>query len=533
MNAFKRATTNIKRQPVKSGLLLVLIFILGTVISAAIATRTAIVVTEENMMMKLPAVATLEVDHLTAITELELGPWDQSVWSTNRPTEMDISAVGNLPYIRAFDFYSRPSFFSTELQWAPLQFDETRIQGLDNYAINQIRYGTPSQGRHQSIFTVRGVYNPDITDIEAGLITLTQGRTFTAEEIESHHQVAVISQEFATINHLYIGAEFTLESLVGNIAKLNREGIFDWAYRFDEPFLIHEEIIEFQVIGIFDIDLEIDYDLLTGWEMFDYLQKLSMLNNHIYIPVTVANEVMRNAHAAELEIADELEEMFAAGGWDGSHLEETPRIDAIFLLYDPRMLEDFMEAAELLLPDFWGVVDTSGAFGSVIASMDTMLDMADFILLFAVGATIVTLILTLTLLLRERRTEIGIYMALGDKKSKILSQFLTEIFMITTLGLMFALFTGNLLSHTISQNMLETTLLEQMESETDPTMIPWELTLFNPGNMTVEEVTDLYDTSLNAQTILLFVGVSFVVTLVATIFPVWYVMKLEPKKVLL
>jgi len=209
---------------------------------------------------------------------------------------------------------------------------------------------------------------------------------------------------------------------------------------------------------------------------------------------------------------------------------------ATFLLYDPRDLAAFTEVASELLPEFWGVANVSGAFHAVISSMDTILEIADLILWLTMGATIITLILTITLLLRERRHEIGIYMALGDRKLKILSQFLTEIFLVATVGIALALFTGNVLSGHISRNMFEQTMIERMNDEYslafDPN-ISSDLMLFNPGDIPLEEALEMYDTSLDTQTIAIFIGVSFIIILISTIAPIMQIVRLEPKKVLL
>ena len=522
---------NIKRQPVKSGVLFVLIFILGTVLSAAISVRTAIIATEESVIMRVPAVSTIYFDYVNAATEMDVPLWDPSVRRfDNQLTIHEISAVGQLPYIRAYDFYLRTAFFSRDLKWAPFQVDESRLRGISLANLEQAIYGfSRSLGIPTEMLMGRGVNNPEITEIEAGLLSLASGRTFYPEEIENGAMVAVVSENFAVYNNLYIGATISLHSAVHDSIKMNN----DLTLWLDDSVMIHHEILEFEIIGIFNVEHEVNYENYQGWDLYVPIMDLGFLHNQIYIPVTVADRILRTEHEASLEMFDEWRELSHDSVPED---DDEPMIWATFLLYDPRDLAAFTEAANELLPGFWGVANLSGAFHSVISSMDTILEIADLILWLTMGATIITLTLTITLLLRERRHEIGIYMALGDRKFKILSQFLTEIFLVATVGIALALFTGNILSDQISRNMFEQTMIERMNDEYslafDPN-ISNDLMLFNPGDIPLEEALEMYDTSLDTQTIAIFIGVSFIIILISTIAPIVQIVRLEPKKVLL
>ena len=51
--------------------------------------------------------------------------------------------------------------------------------------------------------------------------------------------------------------------------------------------------------------------------------------------------------------------------------------------------------------------------------------------------------------------------------------------------------------------------------------------------MNIEEVMAMYDISLDFNTVLRFVSIGLTVILTSTIIPIWYVVKLEPKKILM
>jgi len=168
MNTFKRAVVNVIRQPVKSLSLLLLVTLLGGILLSGISMARAMAVTEEHLLMQVPTVATLIYD----------GGWS-SRWE--QPTREEIQSVGNLPYVRAYDFTTRTFFFNQELAWAnPMPSD---------------------------LFHILGVNNPNIGDFESGTLSLLEGRTFTQEEIENDTLVMVIPRNIAIVNDLTIGSK--------------------------------------------------------------------------------------------------------------------------------------------------------------------------------------------------------------------------------------------------------------------------------------------------------------------------------------
>jgi len=177
--------------------------------------------------------------------------------------------------------------------------------------------------------------------------------------------------------------------------------------------------------------------------------------------------------------------------------------------------------------------DVSEAFYNIIASMDSMLEIADIILWLAIGASVVTLTLIIIFLIGGRRREIGIYMALGEKKSGVLVQFAIELLLVVGLGIILSLFTGNILSENISRNMFRQTLIEQSETPIDTDQIPWQLVLFNPDTMSIDEVLEMYDTSLDIQTATTFVLISFTIVSISSIIPIMWILKTNPKDVLI
>jgi len=189
-----------------------------------------------------------------------------------------------------------------------------------------------------------------------------------------------------------------------------------------------------------------------------------------------------------------------------------------------------------VLPEHWYVVDTSGSFAPILRAMDDMLDISDLIFIGATLATIFSLTLMITLFLNDRRSEIGIYRALGESKHKIVYQVLTETFAISIVAIFLALFTGRLLSDSFSRNMLEQSLLQQEQENPFVGLAEdfnWNRIFYNQSLMTVDEMIAAYDVSLDGSRIAFFVVVQIITIAISTILPIAYILRLEPKKILL
>ena len=172
-------------------------------------------------------------------------------------------------------------------------------------------------------------------------------------------------------------------------------------------------------------------------------------------------------------------------------------------------------------------------FAHVTYSMDLLLQLADSLRWFAALAAIIILTLTILLFFHDRRHEIGIYRALGDKVSKIIIQMIIEIGLITAIAFIFAIFASHIVSESISAYLFEQYLIEQMDSGEFYVSTPGGLELHNPGMMSVEEALALYDVTLDAITMVIFISIGSLVVLISTLLPVWYVAKLNPKRLLL
>ena len=489
MTIFRRAIINIIRQPLKSIALLLIILTLGATLAGTISIRAAMLITEDNLLAQTPAVSTIVIRDIAEIVDFPI----------LQPTRENMLAIGELSYVRVHDFNMRMHFTSSDLRWSS---------------------SNPSTPDGRFFFTIKGINNPSVTEIIAGTFDLVDGRTFTQAEIDNSELVAIIPRDFAETNDLTIGSMMIIDNTMnfdGEMLDLN----LVWHLASDEylnetmdSYYIISERLEIEVIGIIARYVE-DY----GYNL--------CIECEIFMPFGVTESLLSFRNNAMIE---------SDFGWmiGGAGFEREPWIQSVYILYDPRNLDEFSLIANELLPDIWEMTDLRGANSHIIASMDTVVGVADAIQLGATIAIVAILSLTISLFLRDRRNEIGIYMALGDKKYRVILQILIEIGLVSVLGISFALFAGNFASYTISRNMLEQNLMNQLTSGMQYNVeLSWELALFNPRAFSIEELMTMYNVSLEISTVIMFVSIGIVVVLISTVIPILYILKLKPKEILL
>ena len=529
MNFLKRATTSVLRRSGKTVILLLLVFILGTVIAGAISVRGAINNTDANLRRRMPPIVSASIDEIAWNESIDWDDFDfedpdaVDPWLTREALNLThIREIGALPQVSFYDYMITIPLNSFELQ---------RYEDVDEWAIAE---GIPQW------FDLRGTSRTELVKIEEGIINLVQGRQFENSELEPNGEstVAIVSEAFANKNDLSLGSTFELYAIVRYPMDPDDDA---WHWGDPEELYAEENIyelaaLEFEIVGLYDIPS----DPSQEEDDENVGEDTSNLNN-IYVPNWALEDVIGRYHAAELSAWEASE--YDMPEWVENQFREVDgeqqmRVLPIFMLEDPEYTDEFREAAEPLLPEFHVIEDLSSSFDDIASSMDTMQTIANWILYVSIGATLLILSLLITLFLRDRRYEIGVYLALGEKKGRIVSQILIEVVVTAFVGITLAVFAGNFISSTISENMLRNALVEEANQDDSwgwGIMPEW--TVFDeigiPTSVPVDEMVDAFQVTLTVETIGLFYLIGLGAVVLSTIVPVIYVMTLNPKKVLM
>lgn len=494
MNILKRAFISITRNLGKTLILLLITLILGTAISGAISVRQAVGQTQKSIRDSLPAVA-----NIVARPSEEMSNNPNFDWQSMNLTPDMLREVSELPYVRSFDYNIRNIVYSETLV-------RTKLKDNDSSFENNI-------SEEFQNFDIRGIQNHEMLDIEEGIIELTAGRSISESEIKEGNAVAMVSQDFASANHLTVGSIVEPKNIVWDWTKMG-------GGMMTKEHIGDTEAVRLEIVGIFNPTAQTK----TGeaWTVENLL-------NRIYVPNQIVERQIQFLDRRARELYPEQME-----GETGGENESPIWYENVFTMNNPDDLEAFRAAVAKILPEYFSVNDMSNSFGEISSSMRTMERLSDIVLYVSVGATLLILSLLITLFLRDRKKEIGIFIALGESRTKVVGQMIVEVLVISLVALTVSLFVGNLLSNNLSENMLRESLAanaEQMNSG----MMEWNpLTeLGFTANASNDDLLASYDVSLSARTVLLYLVVGIGSVLISTIAPIVYIVRLKPKKIMM
>ena len=520
MNYFKRAFVSVRQHKKKYFILFFTVFLLSSLTASAILIRQAVVATDNALRRQLPAVVTIRVDEGTLEHYHSSGYEVESVGSV---TASLIREIGDSPYVRMFDYNATiGNLFSEKLVRV---FDSTlylKLDPPDEFATDW--WSLSSRGVYGlERFFLKGIHHHEVLEIQSGLIDLVAGRTFTPTEIENGEAVVIVSQAFMDENGLSLGDVLEFDYRVYADPE---DGIIDPDFHYSDENLMASKLFEFEIIGVFNHDLEV----IPGMSDLHITNHFDILNR-IYVP----NRIIESVIDFHIDLFGESEPEFFEEFLEFDNIEDVLEFDnIIFLLYDPIDIVNFRNSKEALLPAFWIFSDLSNAYDDISTSMQMLDQIASAVVIGATFATTIALGLLIRLFLQDRQHEIGIYLALGEYKVKIVIQFLIEVMVVAIVAITFALFIGGIVSTHIGEEMLRADLARQLELERNTSI--WSGTPESMGfrhEMTHEEMLDMYDVTLETNTVIMFYSVALTTVFIATVIPTVLIVRINPKDILL
>lgn len=485
MNFFVRSRISIVRQPIKSILLFLLLLVVGVFLSAALITNQAITTTEQSIRNYMRPVVTIEFDE-NLFTE------NQSDTKSYLTSEI-ISSIGESSSVTYFN-YMVQSHLS------------------NRHMINFCPWDQP-----WGLFVIRGFANENIFQFEDGILELIDGRLFVEEDFLQIAEIPVLlNEKIAELNSLEVGSQFQLNKHYTEYNYITTNFIVIGIYRDpNEDFVLDPNIRDIQVT-------------------IDNLIRERNINT-IYMPITAILNIYQQHNERISQFAHNPENIF-------------PSLSPIFVVADPMLLPQFVNENSDLLPEYFYFVDEFNTFEIIGPSIQSINNISNGILIGSIVATILIVLLLIGLFLKDRRHEIGIYIALGDKKSNILKQVLFEVLTISFLAIICSFFIGNVLANHVSNELLHQELINQstrslidgvtLNSGGGFTFNPNDTSILSRYRITateldIYEVIEMFDLSFSVQYLLLTLITGLVVVLISVSFPIMKSLKSNPKKTLL
>lgn len=477
-----RTLKYLKKKIGKTILIGVIFLLIANFVLAGLLIREASNKAQEQTMLSLGA----DINYSIA--------WDQVIESVNKG-EIERSVMGQIKSQERliesefFTEYGGASYKNiTLVADSELVLDYSFDVSFTSFVENVDEFVLDETARSQSLFTIKLFDHGVPTAFNDNMAKISEGRMISDSEHIEGQKVALISEEVANANGLKVGDSIEIEyDLVdNNLIKIAHE-----------------------IVGIYTTDEEASQQAVQS------SSGSSLPQNSIYVPYTILTEVGYNDEQIN-------------NIWLGSN---------VISLKDPSTIDEFIREAESKVNLKFGVLETNeDLYDSLVGPIEIIGDISNYavMVILLTGGLIIGLITALTV--NERKGEIGILLAVGETKFKIVSQFVMEVVIIAVITFGFSIFTGGLIGDVVSDSALSSELFEN--TETDQSMEIVNKGAKRGAGKNIESKVKSYeedasiDISLNMDIILLLFGLGITLSIVSTIIPALYVMRFNPKQIL-
>ena len=377
---------------------------------------------------------------------------------------------------------------------------------------------------------IYGITKNQFNDLNCDNISIVEGRNFTNKEIESGDSVIILNENYM----MYDNNKNKYERVkVGDRIHLNHTVYQNFPYSFtgDNNKLVYNEASEYEVIGIYKINKEIKNNVFWAQLQLDNTITYSKkMEEGAYVPL----QSLKN----EWEKVSELKEKYS----------KTDSINDKYLIYpndmgidyftiqlnNPDDLIDFEKMAtkkynEKQLFDI-EVFTSDNSYNAVAGPIESLSSISSIILYLSVIVSIVIIGLTITLVIRDRRHEMGLYLSLGEKKWKIILQMFLELYLIGMLAISLSIFTGNKIGECIYDYSIK------VENERQEEIVNEKLEMLgsvNPNNLGLEDVSESVEFKIDSKYALSIYSISTSVFIISILIPSIYILKMNPKDIML
>lgn len=211
--------------------------------------------------------------------------------------------------------------------------------------------------------------------------------------------------------------------------------------------------------------------------------------------------------------------------------------NSMFFLNDPINIDAFIAEAKNIVPDLesrYLVLDANNAtYETMIGSIKGVGGFADTFRWIVILASIIIISLMIINSVKERNYELGVLLALGEKKIRIAGQFIIEIIIITTIAFSLSLVTSTFVSKAIGEKMLESRLeISQTQNNFSMGGRGGMFGRFNPTMYSDGEPIDEIDINVNTSDVVSLFAMGFIIILLSSIIPTTSILRSDPKAIL-
>ncbi|MBE7128784.1 ABC transporter permease [Bacillus mycoides] len=473
MNFMKRAILSMKKRVGTSLILMAVFLIVTNLVLAGFTIQNASKKAADAARKKLGADVTLSLDFD------KLGQQARETGEMPNPPKLNTKEADQLAkskYVKDYNYITSTLGISDGLKLVGASEGEEEGKGKAGMAAVRGGSGSGTEIDMNSSFMIEGVRKTALQEsFKNGKSKIIDGKPIT-EQMEDQN-VALMEKRLAELNNLKVGDKVKVQS--GD----------------------KKETLEVEIIGIYETNEQ---------AMGQQAPPIMDPANKLYMP---------HSTMKKLEIDQGISS-----------------IQVVYFLKDPQKIEAFKEEAKKSDIDFnyYKLDAHDSLYKQMIGPIENISSTSQMIIYIVSIAGAIILGLIIMLSIKARRKEMGILLSIGEKKWKLMAQFVVEVVCIAILAFGLSITTGAKISQFIGNNLLSSEIAtagEETNTSQNGTVM-----VAGPGGTVQNQKKDPIDkinVSVTGEDVGKMGGIGLAIAILATLLPALSILRLNPKQILL
>ncbi|MGF9853281.1 ABC transporter permease [Bacillus paramobilis] len=474
MNFMKRAILSLKKRIGTSLILMAVFLIVTNLVLSGFTIQNASKKAADAARKKLGADVTLGLDFD------KLGQKAQETGEMPKPPQLDTKETDQLAkskYVKDYNYIANTFGISDGLKLVGAS--EGEEEGKGKVGMAAVRGGSSSGTEidMNASFMIEGVRKTALQEsFKNGKSKIIDGKPIT-EQMKDQN-VALIEKRLAELNNLKVGDKVKVQS--GD----------------------KKETLEIEIIGIYETNEQ---------AMGQQAPPIMDPANKLYMPHSTMKKLEVDQGISSVQV--------------------------VYLLNDPQYIDAFKKEAKKSNIDFnyYKLDAHDSLYKQMIGPIENISSTSQMIIYIVSIAGAIILGLIIMLSIKGRRKEMGILLSIGEKKWKLMAQFVVEVVCVAILAFGLSITTGAKVSQYIGDNLLSNEIATTSE-ETDTMRNNSTVMMSGPGGTLQnqkEDPIDKIDVSVTGEDVGKMGGIGLAIAIIATLLPALSILRLNPKQILL
>ncbi|PHG66809.1 ABC transporter permease [Bacillus toyonensis] len=473
MNFMKRAILSMKKRIGTSLILMAVFLIVTNLVLAGFTIQNASKKAADAARKKLGADVTLSLDFD------KLGQQARETGEMPNPPKLNMKEADQLAkskYVKDYNYISNTFGISDGLKLVGAS--EGEEEGKGKVGMAAVRGGSSSGTEidMNASFMIEGVRKTALQEsFKNGKSKIIDGKPIT--EQMKNQNVALMEKRLAELNNLKVGDKVKVQS--GD----------------------KKETLEVEIIGIYETNEQ---------AMGQQAPPIMNPANKLYMPHSTMKKFEVNQGISSIQV--------------------------VYFLKDPQNIEAFKKEAKKSKINFnyYKLDAHDSLYKQMIGPIENISSTSQMIIYIVSIAGAIILGLIIMLSIKGRRKEMGILLSIGEKKWKLMAQFVVEVVCIAILAFGLSITTGAKVSQYIGDNLLSSEVATASEETNNPQN--GTVMMSGPGGTVQnqkEDPIDKIDVSVTGEDVGKMGGIGLAIAILATLLPALSILHLNPKQILL